>query len=273
MKKLFIACLLLGGVLPAVAQTYQELSEQSVECIQADSLVRAEELIKQALQLEPKNAHNALLFSNLGLVQRRLGRIDDAIESYTFALNKAPRAVPILLDRAALYLERGEINRAYVDYCQVLDDDRTQQEALLMRAYIYVLKHDYSGARADYNSLLKTDPQSYSGRLGLAMLEQKEGKYREALDLLNKLLVEFPDDVALYVSRAGVEHDMEHTELALIDIEKAIGMDASLPEAYLLRGDIYLSQKKKAAAKTDYEKAISLGVPPAELHDRLKQCR
>ena len=43
----------------------------------------------QALKLEPKNAKNALLFSNLGLVQRRLGEFDKALESYSFALNFA----------------------------------------------------------------------------------------------------------------------------------------------------------------------------------------
>ena len=89
------------------AQTYQELSEKAVECVGKDSLVQAEDLLKQALKLEPKNAHNALLFSNLGLVQRKLGRYNDAVESYTYALNIAPLAVPILLNRAAIYLDQG----------------------------------------------------------------------------------------------------------------------------------------------------------------------
>ena len=94
----------------------------------------------QALKLEPKNAKNALLFSNLGLVQRRLGEFDKALESYSFALNFAPLAVPILLDRAAIYMEMGKTDRAYTDYCQVLDEDKQNKEALLMRAYIYVLR-------------------------------------------------------------------------------------------------------------------------------------
>lgn len=47
-------------------------------------------------------------FSNLGLVQRRLGEFDKALESYSFALNFAPLAVPILLDRAAIYMEMGK---------------------------------------------------------------------------------------------------------------------------------------------------------------------
>ena len=197
---------------PAVtfAQTYQQLSERAIECIEKDSLPQAEELLLQALKLEPKNAKNALLFSNLGLVQRRLGEFDKALESYSFALNFAPLAVPILLDRAAIYMEMGKTDRAYTDYCQVLDEDKQNKEALLMRAYIYVLRRDYPAARIDYNRLLELDPQSYSGRLGLATLEQKEGKFREALEILNKMLAATPEDATLYIARADVESEMKH---------------------------------------------------------------
>ena len=34
----------------------------------------------------------------------------------------------------------GNTDRAYTDYCQVLDEDKQNKEALLMRAYIYVLQ-------------------------------------------------------------------------------------------------------------------------------------
>ena len=154
-----------------------------------------------------------------------------------------------------------------------LDEDKQNKEALLMRAYIYVLRRDYPAARIDYNRLLELDPQSYSGRLGLATLEQKEGKFREALAILNKMIVEYPEDATLYIARADVERDMKHEDLALVDLEEAIRLDASSADAYLLRGNIYLVQKKKALAKSDFEKAISLGVPPADLHEQLKQCR
>ena len=235
----------------AFAQTYQQLSERAIECIEKDSLPKAEELLLQALKLEPKNAKNALLFSNLGLVQRRLGEFDKALESYSFALNFAPLAVPILLDRAAIYMEMGKTDRAY----------------------IYVLRRDYPAARMDYNRLLELDLQSYSGRLGLATLEQKEGKFREALEILNKMITATPDDATLYIARADVEREMKHEDLALVDLEEAIRLDAASADAYLLRGNIYLTQKKKGLAKADFEKAISLGVPPADLHEQLKQCK
>ena len=87
MKSIFVFSLLFFSSLTVSAQTYRELSEKAIDCIERDSLAQAEDLLVQAMKLEPSNPHNALLFSNLGLVQRRLGRYDDALQSYTYALN------------------------------------------------------------------------------------------------------------------------------------------------------------------------------------------
>ncbi len=57
------------------AQTYQQLSEKAIECIEKDSFHRAEELLLQALKLEPKNAKNALLFFQSGLGAASSGRV------------------------------------------------------------------------------------------------------------------------------------------------------------------------------------------------------
>lgn len=278
MKKLMLSFLLCGTVVvPGFSQTYRELGELSVSAMEHDSLALAETYIRRALALEPANAHNALLFSNLGTIQRRQGNDELALESYTLALNIAPRAVPILMNRAALYLELGKSELARVDYSLVLDLEKDNREALLMRAYIYMQQRNYKFARADYERLLKLAPQSYNGRLGMATLEQKERRYEAALFILNGMLAEEPEDAAqsavLYVARAGVELDMQHEDLALVDLETAIRLDPSQPEAYLRRGQIYLSQKKKELAKRDFEKAAALGVPQTEVRELLRQCK
>ena len=181
MKKLIFSFFLCGATMfPAFSQTYQELSERAVAATEQDSLSLAEKYIEQALKMEPANPHNALLFSNLGTIQRRQHRYEQALDSYTLALNIAPRAIPALMNRAALYLELGKDDLARIDYSLVLDIESDNQEALLMRAYIYMRQRNYNFAKSDYERLLKLAPQSYNGRLGLATLEQKEGKY-EAL--------------------------------------------------------------------------------------------
>lgn len=250
--------------------------------LQSKTAQQAKAYILQALKLEPSNPHNALLFSNLGTIQRRQRDYEQALQSYTFALNMAPRAVTILLNRATLYLELGKDDLARVDYSLVLDIEADNQEALLMRAYIYRQKRDYKSARVDYEQLLKLNPLSYNGRLGLSMLEQKEGKNEQALALLNQMIADKMDgttaiapslQAVLYVARAGVEQSMQHTDLALIDLEEAIRLDALQPEAYLMRGQLYLSLKKKELAKRDFEKAISLGIPQSDVRELLLQCK
>lgn len=281
MKKLFLSLLLYAGisVCPAFSQTYEELSERAVTAMEQDSLTQAERYIRQALKLEPANPHNALLFSNLGIIQRRRQQYEQALESYTLALNIAPRAVPVLLNRAALYLEMGKEDLARIDYSLVLDMNKDNQEALLMRAYAYMQQRNYKFARADYEHLLKIAPQSYNGRLGMAMLEQKEKKHEAALSILNSMLAQkdapsaiLTDSQAavLYTARAGVEKDMEHADLAMVDLEEAIRLNPSQPEAYLMRGQLYLSQKKKELAKRDLEKAASLGIPQADIRELLR---
>ena len=133
------------------AQTYDELITCALDAAKNDSLTKSEILFKQALKMDPANMRNALLFTNLGTVQRRLGKIDDAIDSYTLSLNITPYSVVTLLNRASLYLEKNLFDRAYVDYCNVIDIDKTNKEALLFRAYIYMQRRDYKGARIDYN--------------------------------------------------------------------------------------------------------------------------
>ena len=58
------------------AQTYDQLAARAVEAAERDSLELSEKLFEEALKLEPANMRNSMLFSNLGTVQHRLGKID-----------------------------------------------------------------------------------------------------------------------------------------------------------------------------------------------------
>ena len=267
---------------PVAAQTYEELCERAATAIERDSLAQAEQYIRQALRLDPANGRNALLFANLGTVQRRRHQYAAALDSYTYALNMAPRNLPILLDRADLYLQLGEKEKARIDYSLALDLAPDNAEALRMRAYIYWEQGDYKSARADYERLLKLFPQDFEGRLGLAMLCQKEAKLKEALAILDAMVAEkgegsslltAPQHAVVYVARAGVQQEAGNLSMALMDLEEAIRLDDSRPEAYLMRGQIYLARQEKKLAREDFEKAVSLGIPQADVAGLLLQCK
>ena len=240
-----IVCLFMA--LSVKAQSYNQLIEKAMEYTKRDSLVQAEDLFRQALKSDPKNARNALLFSNLGTVLKRQGKTDEALEAYTMALNITPYATSILLNRAALYMEKNLLNKAYVDYCNVIDLLPENIEARLFRAYIYMEQRQYAEARIDYNVVLGKDAKNRTARLGIIMLDEKEGRYASARDGLNLMIQENPHDTSLLKMRANIELEDNHPELALVDIEEVINVTPADAEAYIMQGDILLSMKKKEA--------------------------
>ena len=275
MKKLiwliFLAALL---ALPTFAQDrYSELVEKAMEYTKLDSLVQAEELYREALKLDPNNARNALLFSNLGTVLNRQGRREEAIEAYTFALNITPYSTAMLLNRAALYLDSGLFDKAYIDYCNVIDLIPEETEARIMRAYIYIRRRDYMDARIDYNVVLSNDGTNKTARLGVAILDEKEGRFKAAADGISLLITEYPDDPSLLKMRANIYIEQGYNDLALLDLEEAASLDPSDPDIFLTMGDTCLKLKLKSEARNAYEKAISLGIARQELAEQLRQCK
>lgn len=255
------------------AQNYTDIAIKSIEALEQEKYEEAEQLIRQALALEPTNVKNALLFSNLGLIQRSQEKYDEAIESYTFALNLTPYSIPVLLNRAAIYLELGEVKKSYVDYCLIIDLDSENIEALLMRAYINSIRRDYVASRIDYKKILSLDENHYNAQLGLATLLQTEKKHKEATEQLTQMIEQHPQDALLLLARANVAFDMEQWDMALLDAEEAEKINSELADIFVLKGEIYLKMDKKHMAKTNLEQAILLGFPQVELSDLLRQCK
>ena len=81
------------------------------------------------MRLEPGNPNNYALLMNLGTIQRRQGKLEDALLSYTAALSRHPNNEAILENRAGLYTEMGEIEKATNDYNALLILNPHHQEA------------------------------------------------------------------------------------------------------------------------------------------------
>ena len=77
--------------------------------------------------------------------------------------------------------------------------------------------------------------------------------------LLSAMIEENPDIAELYIARSNLERERGHNELAMIDLEKAIGIDPGNANNYILQSIIYEKMGKKDAARKCREKAVSLG--------------
>lgn len=272
MKRTLLTALIVPLAIYATAQSQSEWANRAYAYMEQDSLMQAEECFKNAIEADPTSKQNAMLLANLGAAQRRRGKVREAIESYTSALERAPLTVTILMDRATAYMALGNDDKAYTDLCNVLDKKTDHAEALYYRAFIYTNRREYAAARSDYKRLLTLDPTHENGLLGLALLDQREGRLQAAEQQLSQLIDRYPDNATYWQARANVLIEQKLYDLALLDLETAITLQPADAYLYVARAELYLKMKRKAAAKQDLDNAAALGLSRAALGELYKQC-
>ena len=258
---LSVVCCLLSIVhcpLSSHAQLYEQSVKEIIEALAADSLDKAEVLIKQTTSLDPMRESNAVLYRYLGGIYQRQGQCEKALDAYSKGIGLLPGA-DLLLDRASLYLQMNDLERAGADYSSVLELSPDDEEALFFRAYVFSSLRRYREARADYERLLELNPQHEDGRLGLALLNNKDGRPREAMEQLDALVEFFPTHARHLLARADIYLERRAYEEAMRDVRRAMELEPENPECYLTRASLYLAMKKKKLAQQDCKTAFRLG--------------
>ena len=270
MKK--ISILLLGIVLCGQglsAQTFEELVIKSYEYSDANDLFSAEEYLKAAMRLEPANRLNYALLTNLGTVQRRQRKFDDALMSYSAALAQQPKDEMILLNRAELYTEMGEIEKAIFDYNTLIANSNTHEQGLYNRGLLYINTGEFLLAQADFDAILDANKETFLGRFGHAILEKARGNYDDSETIFIYLTDKYPNNTRLLEERAELYFLTKRNSRAMSDLNKVF---AAIPEPsaemYMLRGRVKLAQYEKESAAIDFKKALELGYDK-ETVDRL----
>ena len=231
MHKLISILLVIGAYsvisLPAFAQndsisTYDGWITASFDALDEDNNQRAEQCLKNAMRLEPANPQNGLLFVNLGTIQRRLGKLQDAEISYTCAISLLDENTVAYSTRASLYAEIEQYQKAIDDYSVVISRNPEDEDALYERALCRLMNSDTIGARLDLETIDKFNPKSAKSRLGMAMVYKAMGENAMAVELYDALIKANPKswsllrDRGLFLQQAtrccNARHRQEHTD-------------------------------------------------------------
>lgn len=255
------------------AQSYEEFIEKSYDYLEKDDLLSAEESLRAAMRLKPGNPTNYALLMNLGTIQRRQGKFEEALLSYTAALSRNPKDVTILENRASLYGEMGETEKAINDYTTLLLGDPTHQEALYNRGLLYLQLKDFINSEADFEKILEINEKSVRGRLGHAILEKMRGNYEDSERIYNYLISEMPKDWILYEGRADLYFLMGKNARALADINKIFAESEPRASLYVLRGKVKLAQYEKENAIKDFLKAKEMGYDETVVNELMKMAK
>lgn len=273
MRILFV--ILAGIVLCAQglsAQTYEEMIKKSYEYADANDLPAAEEALKAAMRLEPANKFNFALLTNLGTIQRRQGKLDDALISYTAALSQRPKDELILINRAELYTEMNETEKAIGDYNTLIINYPTHEQGHYNRGLLYINSGEFLLAQADFEMIVDTYKDTFLGRFGYAILEKARGNYDESEIIFNYLGDKYPDNMRVLEERAELYFLTKRNARAIADLNKIFKATAEpSAELYMLRGRVKLAQYEKESAAIDFKKARDLGYNEEAVEKLLKE--
>jgi len=254
------------------AQTYEEMIKKSYEYSDNNDMPAAEECLKAAMRLEPANKFNYALLTNLGTIQRRQNKLDEALISYTAALSQRSNDELILINRAELYTQIGETEKAINDYNTLLVNNPTNEQGLYNRGLLYINTGEFLLAQADFELIVDTYKDTFVGRFGYAILEKARGNYDESEIIFNHLIDNYPDNVRILEERAELYFLTKRNSRAMTDVNKVFAsVGEPSAELYMLRGRIKLAQYEKESAAIDFKRARDLGYDKETVEKLLKE--
>lgn len=225
-------------------------------------------------------AHFLLLFpawlflSQPVSAQSSRAALRDSLKMASDVLAFHPDSIDLRLRKAAWNMQLGEWSYAKGEYDAVLAIEPDNLAALYYRAYANVQLRRYNFARLDYENVLRVVPGNFDARLGLALLNQKDKHFTDALDQVNQLVSAHPDSAVAWAARAGIEKEQGMDELAEYDYGEALRRDPSNTDYLLARADLRLTLKRYDEARADLDRLVTLGLPRRSLdalYKRLKK--
>ena len=174
-------------------------------------------------------------------------------------------------DSTDLRLEQWAYAQDEYDY--ILNREPYNPAALFYRAYTNEKLHRDDFDRRDYESLLTVVPGHFEGQIGLALLNQKSKRHTEALDQINRLVTQYPDNAVAYAARAGIEMEQGMVALAIFDYEEAIKRDSTNTEYRIDYTDALIRDRRTAEARKQLDELVRMGVARASLRDFYKRAK
>lgn len=228
----------------------------------------AETYFKSALKLRPDAPGNHIIHYNLAQIQRAREEYLPALQTLNTLLKNVPNYYDARLARAEINLELGNAREAIDDAEVLLNNDALKQteadiyrKARFVRAAARYHAHLYVEARTDVRTLLLDDPQNANAQILEALILQKMGQPKEALNSMNRIVSAHPESVDALLTRAALYTELGMHAPARADYDKLISLNPKDGNLYVERARTSLNLNEKTAARRDLDEALKLGVP------------
>ncbi len=251
------------------ATAYYRYVDTAQHHIAQQQWAQAEQCLRKALMSDATNPNNSLVLSNLATLQRRQGKMEDALKNYTLAIDLTPNAVTLIANRAALLLEIDSIGAAIADFERILRLEPHNEEAMYNLGMLALDRGDAAQAESQFQEIQRYYPNSALAQEGFAFFHKMKGNYQKAAECYSDVIKVSPS-ANLLANRADCYLMVKRLSDASDDIASALQITPDDGYLYLLRAKLNKMRYESLAAKRDVELAIKHGIDPKVAQAALK---
>jgi tetratricopeptide (TPR) repeat protein len=186
-------------------------------------------LKKDAPAVDPTAAVNAELQKAAELAQA--GKFPEARQIYTDLIAKYPQVYQLEGFLARIYAAEGDYPKALEHLKVNLEKDPNNLDLKIFQAEVLMQTGDKAGAKTILDSIDITQVKDPFTFVNEAITLINEGKGQEAVDLLTKLIAQFPAQNNLYYYRGRAYVAAQKLPEAKADFEKYLSLEPNSKEA------------------------------------------
>ncbi len=211
------------------------------------------ERYRKILAAEPDNA---AIHARLGDIERKLGRLDDALNHFKQANRINPDLPGLAQKFGQTLLDRGmEAEAEKVFRTATIGSDTAQVRIALGK--IHYQRGEYSEAISQFKEAIALDPEDPDAHYHLSFAYGDKGLMDEALAESRKAIELNPGFVMAH-TRKSVEIGSDIHDYEIVGIEKDDHLDTGTARAHLNVGLAFRKKKDLKRAVTEFENAISV---------------
>jgi len=163
---------------------------------------------------------------NLGLVYQRMGNDQEAVKHYNKALGLDPKYPMPVINKAAIYANKLEYNRA-IDVCEKYLEKENDKDKIVLSAVagFYLLKGDYVNGIQSVRKILIQDQSDVDALKNLGMIYYKKNDLGLATMVTTNSYTLRKDDSGIANNRGVLYSSQGDDSLAMLYFIRAIGND------------------------------------------------
>ncbi|HKR07027.1 MAG TPA: tetratricopeptide repeat protein [Bacteroidia bacterium] len=220
----------------------------------ANKTFYAKSALEKCLTLDPENVDAHTRLAEIFFLVKKY---DDATDHLNAVLRKDPDNVKVYFMSGMIYKETGDTAKAISAFQKVIDLDEKNYDSFMQLGVLYEAKKNPLSLQY-YSGALKLNPQSEEALYGRGLYYQDHNDLDKAIQDYTSIVQLNPKNAHAHFNLGYIHYNnLKVYDQAIKHYNDAIAADPDYVEAYYNRGLCYEAVGDIAAAKKDYDKAIS----------------